>query len=773
MPDRGLAGSTADTPPLPMAPYQVAQATRVATSPGTAARAYKAKDAEEELRSILAGIETGADRYEWNIPRLEDFLNTKLPRVKGATPEEQQRLKQIEETARNKAEQQQRACDQAFKQDTSNLLYRATELVRQQQFDQALRVFEGYSGNLPNTTARWRSEKADWVRMQWDTAKVLKEATSTVGVCLARHDLAAARREAANAMRNPKLAALSNETTAAAAFVERVSRYEDDILASFALDTGKVIRIKMKSGKTEEGRLDAVRGTSLQLTWEFEKGARGGKWFDVGEFHFDERKARLGASSTPEACARRALLFRADGNKSGARKALEDSPPHPLVAAMAVALQLDSTGPVNAKAVSTNSLPAQLSLDLGDGRNMEFVLVQPGSFAMGSGAGDAVEKPAHPATISAPFYLGKYEVTQDQWQQVMGNNPSNIKGTNLPVQRVSWDDCQTFLQRLKAKCAASLASLEGADCILPTEAQWEYACRADSTNAYSCGDDASCLIQYAWCNPGAGGQMHPVGEKKPNVWGLYDMHGNVWEWCQDRAGAYPNGAVTDPMGPLFESARVARGGSYGHDSRHCRSATRFFNAPSARCDDGGFRVVVVFTGSAARVASSNVKEIVSDAGSEVAAPSAKPATAMKGRFYTFIDDGVTVYVNSSNVFSAPFGLHYSEEITLNIGDLLQVEINNSWGARGFKLAFLTSDRRAVISFQAKDFKDMGLQPISDITAKTVRAATKRARQEKYEGMKDSLLPDGIKDRSDVVWGSKDRVVLGGFITKDLVSRIGR
>ena len=183
-----------------------------------------------------------------------------------------------------------------------------------------------------------------------------------------------------------------------------------------------------------------------------------------------------------------------------------------------------------------------LAIDLGGGVTMEFVLILPGSFTMGSDKGQqSDEKPAHKVTLTKPFYLGKFEVTQEQWEKVMGSNPSNFKGPKLPVEQVSWNDCQSFLAKLQEKS-------NGQKFALPTEAQWEYACRAGSTGDYCFGDGDANLGEYAWYSSNAGNQTHPVGGKKPNAWGLYDMHGNVCEWCNDASGSYSSGAVSDPMG---------------------------------------------------------------------------------------------------------------------------------------------------------------------------------------------------------------------------------
>jgi formylglycine-generating enzyme required for sulfatase activity len=217
--------------------------------------------------------------------------------------------------------------------------------------------------------------------------------------------------------------------------------------------------------------------------------------------------------------------------------------------------------------------------------NMELVLIQAGTFQMGSNAGDDEEKPVHTIRLSRPFYLGKYEVTQAQWEAVMGNNPSKFKGDlNRPVENVSWDDVQEFIRRLNAK-------EDGARYRLPTEAEWEYAARAGSTTAYSFGGSASQLGQSAWYGDNAGTTTHPVGQLQPNAWGLYDMHGNVWEWVQDWRGSYASDTVTDPTGPHSGSSRVYRGGSWFSSARLCRSASRSHDAPGSRASYLGFRLL--------------------------------------------------------------------------------------------------------------------------------------------------------------------------------------
>jgi formylglycine-generating enzyme required for sulfatase activity len=205
---------------------------------------------------------------------------------------------------------------------------------------------------------------------------------------------------------------------------------------------------------------------------------------------------------------------------------------------------------------------------------------------MGSTNGGNWEKPAHQVTIDYSFYMGKYEVTQAQWQSVMGNNPSNFKdcGGNCPVEQVSWDDAQNFVNKLN----------EGNDGFryrLPTEAEWEYACRAGTT-----GDYAGTLSEMAWFRENAGSKTHAVGGKQPNSWGLADMYGNVWEWCQDWYHETYDGAPTDGSAWLSgggQKFRVMRGGSWNFDAPVLRSANRDRSSPVNRYFYIGFRVVAV------------------------------------------------------------------------------------------------------------------------------------------------------------------------------------
>jgi formylglycine-generating enzyme required for sulfatase activity len=232
---------------------------------------------------------------------------------------------------------------------------------------------------------------------------------------------------------------------------------------------------------------------------------------------------------------------------------------------------------------------------------MRFVFIDSGSFMMGSGlspleikdkfGGKAKwyddECPQHKVTLTKSFYIQTTEVTQKQWISVMGVNHSEFKncGDNCPVERVSWYDAQEFITRLNNKENTEKYRL-------PTEAEWEYACRAGSTTAFCFGNDKTMLNKYAWYNTNSRNWAHQVDQKKPNIWGLYDMHGNVWEWCQDWYSEYPDEEVTDPAGPVSGSHRVSKGGSWRSASRFCRSAHRYGVDPAYRRPTRGFRVAM-------------------------------------------------------------------------------------------------------------------------------------------------------------------------------------
>jgi formylglycine-generating enzyme required for sulfatase activity len=224
------------------------------------------------------------------------------------------------------------------------------------------------------------------------------------------------------------------------------------------------------------------------------------------------------------------------------------------------------------------------------------VEIKAGTFTMGSPAGEAGrfdrEGHQHKVTLTRGFWLGKYEVTQRQYEELMGTNPSKFPGPKRPVEGVSWNDAQEFMKKLNARERAAGRLPAGWVYRLPTETEWEYAARAGTTTAYFFGDDAGALGKYAWYVDNSGHQSHDVGGKRANPWGLYDMYGNVWEWCSDWYGAYPTGDATDPTGPATGECRVLRGsGWYGGPARTCRSAHRCLMTPDSRSNDFGFRVL--------------------------------------------------------------------------------------------------------------------------------------------------------------------------------------
>ena len=227
--------------------------------------------------------------------------------------------------------------------------------------------------------------------------------------------------------------------------------------------------------------------------------------------------------------------------------------------------------------------------DLGNGVKLDMVLVPSGKFMMGSPASEKDRykgEAQHEVTLTKPYYIGKYAVTQEQWEAVMGDNPSGrTKGAKYPVTNVSWDDCQKFIKKLNGITKGKYR--------LPTESEWEYACRAGTTTAYSFGakitpKDANYDANYD-ANSGTGEPIE-VGSYKPNALGLYDMHGNVWEWCEDWEADYPKGAVIDPKGPAKGTDRVLRGGSFDSPVVAVRSSHRNYHSPSLRIFCFGLRL---------------------------------------------------------------------------------------------------------------------------------------------------------------------------------------
>jgi len=232
--------------------------------------------------------------------------------------------------------------------------------------------------------------------------------------------------------------------------------------------------------------------------------------------------------------------------------------------------------------------------DLPNGVKLELLPIKAGTFMMGSPGSEAdrdSDENLHQVTITKNYWLGKYLVTQAQWKAVMGsNNPSDFEGDNLPVENVSWNDAQEFIMKLNHMTEGKRP--DGYRYMLPTEAQWEYACRAGTITPFSFGET---LDEKQANFSGNIKQTSPVGSYPPNAWGLYDMHGNVWEWCADWYDDYPSVGSSrfDQTGPTSGSGRVSRGGSWLYIGRSCRSALRLGFVPDGRGYDLGFRLALV------------------------------------------------------------------------------------------------------------------------------------------------------------------------------------
>jgi len=266
--------------------------------------------------------------------------------------------------------------------------------------------------------------------------------------------------------------------------------------------------------------------------------------------------------------------------------------------------------------------------DLGNGIKLDLVLIPAGKFKMGDPGAD------HEVTLTKPFYMGKYEVTQEQWEAVVGKNPSYHKGAKLPVETVSWNDCQEFIKKLNAKTNGGYR--------LPTEAEWEYACRAGTSTAYSYGDEIT--PKDANYEDSKLGKPVTVGNYRPNAFDLYDMHGNVWERCEDWVAPYPERAVTDPKGPGTGDKGVLRGGAFSSHVFQARSSFRNSLSPTDRLYFVGFRL--------ARSVDNKV---------EVVPPVLKP-------------DPATIMPATGNLLVAPFSEAKAKEVQKSVAKSLQKEV---------------------------------------------------------------------------------------------------
>ena len=250
-----------------------------------------------------------------------------------------------------------------------------------------------------------------------------------------------------------------------------------------------------------------------------------------------------------------------------------------------------STSSSSTNALSSNSSSPSgntITIPVKNGINIEMVKVEAGSFNMGATPEmqdpDTDEKPVHRVTLTNNYYIGKYEVTQALWKIVMGSNPSNSKGDNLPVENVSWNNCQKFISKLN--------KLTGKSFRLPTEAEWEYAARGGNKSRGYQYSGSNTIGDVAWYDGNSGSKTHAVGTKQPNELGAFDMTGNVWEWCQDWHGRYSSSPQTNPTGAVSGSGRVYRGGSRCYPAGYCRCSCRFDGTPDFRNGDLGLRLVL-------------------------------------------------------------------------------------------------------------------------------------------------------------------------------------
>ncbi|MGI5868461.1 MAG: formylglycine-generating enzyme family protein [Kiritimatiellia bacterium] len=266
--------------------------------------------------------------------------------------------------------------------------------------------------------------------------------------------------------------------------------------------------------------------------------------------------------------------------------------------------EIDS-GNAETKGLKTDATPTPQvgevrKVVLAPGVEIEMVWCPAGTFMMGSPedeAGRDDDETRHEVALTKGFWIGKHEVTQRQWEAVMGEPPSWFKnaGPDAPVEEVSWDDCQKFIEKVNAP-------VPGGGFRLPTEAEWEYACRAGTATAFHYGNDLDSTLanfdgNYPYGNGRKGEYRRTtvrVGSFRPNAWGIHDMHGNVWEWCEDGYGDYPSGSVVDPRGPGSGAHRVCCGGSWNGSARRCRSAYRLRVAPGSSLGILGLRLARTF-----------------------------------------------------------------------------------------------------------------------------------------------------------------------------------
>jgi len=349
-----------------------------------------------------------------------------------------------------------------------------------------------------------------------------------------------------------------------------------------------------------------------------------------------------------------------------------------------------------------------MSLDLGQGVKMELVLIPAGKFMMGSPETEKYRLPdetQHDVTISQPFYIGKFEVTQEQYEAVMGTNPAEFKGPKNPVDSVSWENAQEFCKKLSAKTGKTTQ--------LPTEAQWEYACRSGTRTRFYSGDADRDLDGVGWSSGNSESTTHPVGGKRPNSWGLYDMHGNVAEWCQDWLMPYTAGAATDPKGAPTGNERVLRGGCWSSGPTECRAARRAYINPGTRYIgfSYGFRLVAM----ASPLTPSDQPETKS---LEPATPPAPPPAGVAA----YAKQPGLVLINARSAVGEGQGTGFAVHSTAKLAHI----ITNYHVIKGFNEFVVTYQYEALGNLARKtssDVKILGTDQVNDLALLEVGTET--------------------------------------------------
>lgn len=456
--------------------------------------------------------------------------------------------------------------------------------------------------------SNWRVERRQEMETQFSAA------LASAKDCLARNDLdgAGLALDEAKSLfpEDPRYAAMNGELAAARSMVEKEMAFaaalaaareciarKDWQAAGQALAKVRNILPDDPRSTALDGEITVVR-SSLKLLDEAMSLYATGKYADansriaqilavrpgdpeaiamkvkIGEYLSQQASSRprnpMPATQAAMTPAQRGEVHKA---RDAVKQALAMKPADPESLALQAEIEKYLAQPAASQPATSQPIvpkPGELLLDLGGGVSMKLALIPAGKFMMGSPETEKdrrmAEGPQREVRISKPFYMGVYEVTREQYERLMGKNPSKFKGPRNPVEQVSWDDAVEFCNKLSQKT--------GREVSLPTEAQWEYACRAGSKTRFGFGDNDAELGDYGWFTENSGDKTHQVGGKKPNALGLYDMHGNVAEWCSDWYGPYGRANDTDPAGPTSGRSHVLRGGSWYRYPPDCRSAHR-------------------------------------------------------------------------------------------------------------------------------------------------------------------------------------------------------